>query len=78
MESLSRSSKAPARPLSKDFPKVPWDNWRPFFVADTSPEMMYWAASLMLQCPLKVALDCHRSFNEMDFRADLSRSRCQP
>lgn len=57
--------------LSKDFPKVLWDNWPPFFVADTPREMMEWAASLMLQCPLKVAIDCNQSFTETDFRPDL-------
>jgi non-heme chloroperoxidase len=59
--------------LSKDFPKVLWDNWPPFFVAETPHEMMAWAASLMLQCPLKVAIDCNRSFTETDFRPDLRR-----
>ncbi len=58
--------------LSKDFPKVLWDNWPPFFVPDTPHEMMAWAASLMLQCPLKIALDCNRSFTETDFRPDLA------
>lgn len=59
--------------LSKDFPKMLWDNWPPFFVKDTPREMMAWAASLMLQCPLKIALDCNRSFTETDFRPDLRR-----
>ena len=58
--------------LSKDFPKVPWDNGPPFFGPNTPHEMMAWAASLMLQCPLKVALDCNRSFTETDFRPDLA------
>jgi len=59
--------------LSKDFPGVLWANWPPFFVPGTSHEMMAWAASLMLQCPLKVALDCQRTNAETDFRPDLPK-----
>jgi non-heme chloroperoxidase len=59
--------------LSRDFPKVLWDNWPPFFVPSTSHEMMMWAASLMLQTPLKVALDCNRTFTEADFRPELAK-----
>jgi non-heme chloroperoxidase len=56
-----------------DFPKFMWDLTPAFFVPGTSPELMKWAASLVLQCPLKVALDCHRAFSETDFRPDLAR-----
>lgn len=59
--------------VSKDFPGVLWANWPPFFVKETSHQMMEWAAGLMLQTPLKVALDCNRAFSETDFRAELPK-----
>ncbi|MGO9605703.1 MAG: alpha/beta fold hydrolase [Candidatus Binataceae bacterium] len=59
--------------LSKDFPGFLWANWPPFFVLATSHEMMAWAASLMLQCPLKVALDCNCTLTETDFRPELPK-----
>src|ERR1700722_3497674 len=59
--------------LSQDFPKVLWENWPPFFVPGSSREMMMWTASLMLQTPLKVALDCNRTFTETDFRPELPK-----
>jgi non-heme chloroperoxidase len=57
----------------KDFPKWILDNQRPFFVPETSPELMNWGSEMVLQTPLPVALECHRAIVETDFRAELHR-----
>ncbi len=56
---------------SRDFPKWVADNTAPFFTPKTSPEMMRWGADMLLQCPLKVAIDCQRAFTTTDFRTEL-------
>lgn len=56
---------------SRDFPKWIADNTASFFTPETSPEMMRWGADMLLQCPLKVAIDCQRAFTTTDFRAEL-------
>jgi len=55
----------------RDFPKWVSDNTRPFFVADTSPEMMRWGAGMLLSTPLPVLLACNQVVTETDFRPDL-------
>jgi non-heme chloroperoxidase len=58
---------------SKDFPKWLADNARPFFVPETSPELLQWGINLSLQCSLKAAFDCNRAATETDFRAELAK-----
>jgi non-heme chloroperoxidase len=57
---------------SKDFPKWLGDNLRPFFLPDTSPEMMHWVSTLCLQTSLKAVMDCNRAATETDFRREMS------
>lgn len=57
----------------KDFPKWLADNARPFFVPETSPELIQWGINLSLQCSLKAAVDCNRAATETDFRAELAK-----
>jgi non-heme chloroperoxidase len=57
---------------SKDFPKWLGDNLRPFFLPDTSPEMMHWVSTLCLQASLKAVMDCYRAATETDFRPEMS------
>jgi non-heme chloroperoxidase len=56
----------------KDFPKWLGDNARPFFVPETSPEMVQWVVGMCLQASLKALVDCHHAINETDFRAELA------
>jgi non-heme chloroperoxidase len=58
-------------PLAKDFPKWLGDNARPFFVPETSPEMVQWVVGMCLQASLKALLDWHKASTETDFRAEL-------
>jgi non-heme chloroperoxidase len=58
---------------SKDFPKWLGDNARPFFVPETSPEMVQWGVNMCLQASLKALIDCNRADMETDFRAELPR-----
>ncbi|MBV8415435.1 MAG: alpha/beta hydrolase [Verrucomicrobia bacterium] len=57
---------------SKDFPKWLGDNLRPFFLPNTSPEMMHWISSLCLQASLNAVMDCYRAATETDFRQEMS------
>jgi non-heme chloroperoxidase len=43
----------------------------PFFVPETSPALMRWAANLLQQIPLPVALACSRSLVNEDFRREM-------
>lgn len=56
---------------SRDFPKWIANNMAPFFTPETSPETMRWLADMLLQCPLKIAIDCQRMFTTTDFRAEM-------
>ena len=56
---------------AKDFPKWLGDNARPFFLPETSPEMVQWAIGMFLQASLKGLIDWHRAGTETDFRAEL-------
>ncbi len=56
-----------------DFQKWVADNTAPFFVAGTSAAMMQWVASLLMQCPLPVAIACNQALTSTDFRADLRK-----
>jgi non-heme chloroperoxidase len=58
---------------SRDFSKWLVDNSRPFFVPETSQEMMDWVGSLMRQASLKAVLDCNYSMAHTDFRPDLAK-----
>jgi non-heme chloroperoxidase len=56
---------------AKDFPKWLGENARPFFVPETSPEMIRWVIGMCLQASLKALVDCSRAMIETDFRAEL-------
>jgi non-heme chloroperoxidase len=56
-----------------DFPKWVADNTAPFFVASTSPAMMQWVSTLLVQCPLPVAIACNKAVTTTDFRAELTK-----
>jgi non-heme chloroperoxidase len=45
----------------------------PFFVASTSPAMMQWVSTLLVQCPLPVAIACNKAVTTTDFRAELTK-----
>lgn len=57
----------------KDFPKWLNENARPFFVPETSPEMVQWAIGLCLQASLKALIDCDIAGTETDFRPELPK-----
>jgi non-heme chloroperoxidase len=57
---------------AKDFPRWLAENARPFFVAETSPEMMQWVTRMCLQSSWKALLDCFHALTETDFRAELA------
>ncbi|HWZ98235.1 MAG TPA: alpha/beta hydrolase [Candidatus Dormibacteraeota bacterium] len=57
---------------TKDFPKWLGENARPFFVPETSPEMMQWVVRMCLQASLKALIDCNRAGMETDFRTELA------
>ena len=57
--------------IARDYPKWLVDNARPFVMPETSQAMIDWLIGLMLQCPLKVALDLNRAVIDTDFRAEL-------
>jgi non-heme chloroperoxidase len=56
---------------AQDFPKWLGENARPFFVPETSPEMMQWVIGMCLQSSLKALIDCFQAVTETDFRAEL-------
>lgn len=55
----------------QDFPKWTVDNRFTFFSPETSPERVEWGVRMMLQTPLKVAIDCNRALTDTDFRAEM-------
>jgi non-heme chloroperoxidase len=55
-----------------DYPKWVADNVAPFFIPETSPAMMVWAAN-QLQVPVPIALACNRAMVEEDFRDEMRR-----
>jgi non-heme chloroperoxidase len=57
----------------KDFPKWLFDNAPPFFVPDTSPEMIRWVGGMLLQSSLKALIDLNVQVTETDFRSELQR-----
>src|SRR5262249_30919520 len=59
----------------KDFPKFMADNARPFFVPETSQQIIDWGLNMMGSCVLPVAIACNHAFTETDFRPDLARIR---
>jgi len=59
----------------KDFPKWLGENARPFFVPETSTEMVNWAVNMCLQSSLKAIVDLNRVEIETDFREELKRVR---
>jgi pimeloyl-ACP methyl ester carboxylesterase len=56
-----------------DYPKWVADAVAPFFVPETSPAMMRWAAALVSQTSVPIALACSRAMVEGDFRAEMRR-----
>jgi pimeloyl-ACP methyl ester carboxylesterase len=57
----------------KDFPKWLADNAWPFFMPETSPEMVQWGVRMCMQASLKALIDCNRVDTETDFRAELPK-----
>jgi non-heme chloroperoxidase len=55
----------------RDFPKWLFDNARPFFVPDTSTEMIRWVGGMLLQSSLKALIDLNVQVTETDFRDEL-------
>lgn len=58
---------------TKDFPKWLGENARPFFTAETSPEMVAWVVTMCLGASLKALIDINRETAKTDFRAELPR-----
>ncbi|HEX4182591.1 MAG TPA: alpha/beta hydrolase, partial [Caulobacteraceae bacterium] len=59
----------------KDFPKWVSDHAAPFFVPETSPEMVRWGVHMLTQIPLLVQLACNRVVTDTDYRSDLKAIR---
>jgi non-heme chloroperoxidase len=59
--------------LLRDRAKWVGDNSAPFWVRDTSPEMIQWGQRMALQCSLKAMVDSTRHMTETDFRAEMRR-----
>ena len=59
--------------LLADYPKWLEDNKKPFFTAETSPQIQDWVKGLMLTTSLKAAVECNRSATSTDFRAELPK-----
>jgi non-heme chloroperoxidase len=57
----------------RDYPKWIADNTPPFFVAETSPEMQRWGASMLLTTSLQAQIECNVATTETDFREELKR-----
>jgi pimeloyl-ACP methyl ester carboxylesterase len=55
----------------KDFPKWLFDNAPPFFVPETSPEMIRWVGAMLLQSSLKALIDLNVQVTQTDFRGEL-------
>lgn len=60
-------------PLARDFPGWIEANAKPFFVPETSADMIEWGKGLMLQTSLIGAIELARANAETDFRADLAK-----
>jgi pimeloyl-ACP methyl ester carboxylesterase len=61
-DGVDKSSLEQLRALwRKDFPKWLGDNARPFFTAETSPEMVAWVVTMAHQASLKALVDCNRA-----------------
>ncbi|WP_025897078.1 alpha/beta fold hydrolase [Kordiimonas gwangyangensis] len=60
-------------PIVRDFPGWIEANAKPFFVPETSRDMIEWGKALMLQTSLYAALELARENAETDFRADLAK-----
>ena len=58
---------------AKDFPAWVEQNKRPFFTDDTSPALMDWLVSEMLQTPVYVAIACNQAVVSADHRSDLAK-----
>jgi pimeloyl-ACP methyl ester carboxylesterase len=56
-----------------DFPKWLADNAPPFFLPETSPEMVQWGVRMALQTSLKALVDSNHADTETDFRAEMRR-----
>jgi len=56
-----------------DFPKWIEDNKRPFFVPETSSQMMDWLTLDMQRMSVPIAIACNKSLVETDLRSDLSK-----
>ncbi|HYE76075.1 MAG TPA: alpha/beta hydrolase, partial [Blastocatellia bacterium] len=59
--------------MLKDFPKWLYDNARPFFTPETSPEMIQWGVTMCQQASLKAVIELNRVVTETDFRSELSK-----
>lgn len=57
----------------RDYPKWLADNSPPFFVPETSPQMIEWGTSLAYSTSLHAAVACNVSVTETDFRGELPR-----
>jgi non-heme chloroperoxidase len=57
----------------KDFPKWLFDNAQPFFVSDTSSQMIQWVGRMLLQSSLKALIDLNVQVTETDFGGELRR-----
>lgn len=62
---------ATLRQYACDFTKWADDNTPPFFTPETSPGITRWLLDMLLDTPLKVAIDCQRLTLCTDLRADL-------
>ncbi|MBA3832837.1 MAG: alpha/beta hydrolase [Chthoniobacterales bacterium] len=58
---------------ASDFPKWIEDNKLPFFLSQTSPQMMDWLVRDMQQTPVPVAIACNKALAETDLRPDLPK-----
>ena len=56
-----------------DFPKWLADSAPPFFLPETSPEMVQWAVRMALQASLKALVDANRTDTEADFRPEMRK-----
>lgn len=73
-EGIDRSVFQGIRALwTRDYPKWLADNSRPFFVPETSPQMIQWGTQLALSTSLYATLACNVSVTETDFRSELPR-----
>jgi non-heme chloroperoxidase len=56
-----------------DFPKWLEDNKRPFFIPQTSPQMIDWLVTMLLRTPLPVAIETNRVLVQSDVRPALAQ-----